>query len=1155
MHNDGERRIEPDGSSALGSSDDTEANDGRDLLDCIAQEYLERRRRGEHVDKLDYRVRYPELGPELDELLTAIDHLEELTPVTTPRSSDRSTPGSRAGSRLGPYQVVREVGRGGMAIVYEATDTQLGRNVALKVLPEYTTTDPRFRERFRREVQAAASLDHSNIVPVYGAGEEDGVHFYAMQLIDGVGVDEIIDSVRRRRSTNPSQPSSESKLGADVHKLLGVDTRNPETYYESVAGLGAEIASALEHAHGRGILHRDLKPSNVLVDADGHAWVTDFGLCKSAAADDLTVSGDVVGTLRYMAPERFSGDGDVRSDVYGVGLVLYELLTLRPAVGGRDRPDIIREVVDETPPAPRKIDSGIPRDLETIVLRATSKLAETRYPTAAALALDLEAFLEGRPIVARRPSIGYLVWLAARRNKWLSGTVAIAVLILIISTAAYILSTHELLRQRDDSLIRTRAIGLSSAATAALQADPMLSLLLAREAVRLHPSPEAWSTLQRAVTAVSEMTLVCHDAPVAWARFANDGSLLSATVDQLSRFDPHGNDRRVTRLARSKSRDGVNESARATGHVRVDEASRYVVLVDSQQRAETFDHTGARVASVADDISAAAFRPDGALPTIYLGTTSGKVGEYSVEGAPLRQLGTLPESVHVLVVTEDDHVVGATRSGQVTVWRPDGEIVASFDVETLPLRVLTVSPEGNEIAVGGGHHVRRYAIDGHPIAEHRGHDDYVLSIAYSPDGRHMVTSSSDQTAHVWNLDTHQRRVLAGHGTAVNEAIFTPDGRSVLTASSDQTAMVWDLRGRPIQTFRGHGGPVHTVDCSNDGRLVVTASSDGTARVWELRSSSTPILRGHSGGLYTAEYSPDGTSILTSSRDQTCRVWDLDGSERTCVQLERFPCFSEFSVDGDSILTATAYTNFHRHSITGKLETSYASVHGRVLAASYRNGVTRLVTRTPENDAHLLVDGELTAVLRGHTDMVWCAAFDATGDRILTGSDDATARLFDSSGHCEQVFEGHDARVRTVYFDTDGQRVITASDDATARLWSLGGTPLATMRGHDGPVLMAVFSPDGQRVLTASRDHTARLWSLDGERLLDLIGHGGVVWSARFSPDGRRVVTSSFDHTARVWIVCHGDLLAAADRRATRELSNAERRHFRDLLEDHVEPTP
>ena len=303
-------------------------------------------------------------------------------------------------SMLGEFRLLREIGRGGMGVVYEAEQLPLGRRVALKVLPSTASLDPRNRQRFQLEAQAAAILHHEHIVPVFGIGFDQGVHYYAMQFIDGRSLTELIRGLRR-------DVTSGSRVNPSA---------SDRRHWRAVAHFGLQAAEALEHAHDLGVIHRDIKPSNLLIDDRGHLWVTDFGLARVLQANpDVTATGDLVGTVRYMSPEQARGDKgviDPRVDIYALGATLYELLTLEPAFNASDRQQLLRQILHEEPVPPRRLRPSLPRDLETIVLKAMDKEPRSRYRSSSEMAEDLRRFLDDRPVRARRPS------LLDRAAKW-----------------------------------------------------------------------------------------------------------------------------------------------------------------------------------------------------------------------------------------------------------------------------------------------------------------------------------------------------------------------------------------------------------------------------------------------------------------------------------------------------------------------------------------------------------------------------------------------------------------------------------------------------------------------------------------------------------------------------------------------------------------
>ena len=426
--------------------------------------------------------------------------------------------------RLGDYRILREIGRGGMGVVYEAEQVSLGRRVALKVLPGQVAGDRLALERFRREAKAAARLHHTNIVPVFEVGRDGEVAYYAMQFIQGQGLDQVIDELARlrdpgrkpgvaarpradrgrrgarcggararpdrgvaperpvrdrgggavqRASCRPPRPARPRPSGSPGTRptprtsssripsrpgpgrppprdprpccRAAVRSRRPQLsgrrarFFRSVAQIGRQAAQGLAYAHASGIVHRDIKPSNLLLDHAGVVWIADFGLAKGED-EGLTHTGDILGTLRYMAPERFRGEGDARADVYALGLTLYELLTLRPGFDSSDRLRLIEQIKTEEPPRPRSVDARIPRDLETIVLKAIEKDPKARYQSAEAMAEDLRRFLADEPIRARQVSAAERYWRWARRNPVIAVLGGVLTALLVAATVGSMLA-------------------------------------------------------------------------------------------------------------------------------------------------------------------------------------------------------------------------------------------------------------------------------------------------------------------------------------------------------------------------------------------------------------------------------------------------------------------------------------------------------------------------------------------------------------------------------------------------------------------------------------------------------------------------------------------------------------------------------------------
>jgi serine/threonine protein kinase len=409
------------------------------------------------ADVEEFIAAHPERAEDLRRLLPAAQVLADLSRSAQAEGSFPPAEEGAAAGELGDFRIVREVGRGGMGIVYEAVQISLDRRVALKVLPFAATMDPRQLQRFKNEARAAAGLHHEHIVPVHAVGCERGVHFYAMQFIEGQTLAELIRGLRHEGYGSAGAPSGPQAPCADAPTPTGAALPTTGSrplgaaHFRWAAELIAQAASALEYAHSVGVVHRDVKPGNLMVDAAGKLWVTDFGLAKLDAASGMTVSGDLLGTLRYMSPEQAlakHGLVDHRTDIYSLGVTLYELLALEPVFGGgTDREALLHAIAFEEPKLPRRINKSIPAEVETIVLKALEKNPADRYATAQALAEDLQRYLLHEPIRARRSSLVQRARKVARRHPGVTVTAAVALVAGLLLGIAGLTVNNRMVRQ------------------------------------------------------------------------------------------------------------------------------------------------------------------------------------------------------------------------------------------------------------------------------------------------------------------------------------------------------------------------------------------------------------------------------------------------------------------------------------------------------------------------------------------------------------------------------------------------------------------------------------------------------------------------------------------------------------------------------------
>ncbi len=433
-----------------------------DILAELFDELTNRLQAGEAVDIEPYLRRYPEYEATLKSFLPAIEILVGLgrsTHSSRPHNNSVAPPSASELGALGDFQLLRELGRGGMGIVYEALQLSLNRRVALKVLPFATALDAKQLQRFKNEAQAAACLHHQHIVSVYGVGCERGVHFYAMQFIEGQTLADLIRELRQRGGLDDAEGASRKAVTDSTLRTAAALTADlsdkPSVHFRAVARLGMQAARGLEHAHQFGVVHRDIKPANLLLDQRGDLWITDFGLAHCQSQVGLTMTGDMVGTLRYMSPEQAMAARvpiDQRVDIYSLGATLYELLTLQPPFGGSDRRELLRQICFEEPRPLRRINKEIPEELETIVLKAMAKSPGDRYASAQDLMEDLERFLEHKPIRAKRPTVLQRAKKLTRRHQGVTVTAGIAAGLVLLLVVGFLLYRNSLVaHQRDEA--------------------------------------------------------------------------------------------------------------------------------------------------------------------------------------------------------------------------------------------------------------------------------------------------------------------------------------------------------------------------------------------------------------------------------------------------------------------------------------------------------------------------------------------------------------------------------------------------------------------------------------------------------------------------------------------------------------------------------
>jgi WD40 repeat protein/serine/threonine protein kinase len=1132
----------------------------REPIEELAESFLARFRAGERPPLTELVAAHPDLAEDIRALFPALIEMEQVGSAIGPVPGSVKAPiplGGTALESLGEYRIIREIGRGGMGVVYEAVQESLGRHVALKIFAPWARTDPKMIERFQREAKAAARLHHTNIVPVFGVGEHDSYRYYVMQFIQGQGLDAILGELRRLRAAPAVSPGS--LIGQDTtepaplattvaRSLLTGEFRNPAgapgvdrseidyelcdparppapsgaevssdassvwasqpggSYARTIARVGLQVAEALQHAHGLGILHRDIKPSNLLLDIAGNIWVTDFGLAKADDADDLTESGDVVGTARYIAPERFRGESSPQSDVYSLGATLYELLTLRPAFDERDRARLIDHILHGSPPALRTVNPEIPRDLETIVSTALAREPSSRYTNAEKLADDLRRFLSDRPVLARRSSAVEKTWRWCRRNPTLAGLGGLVSLLMLAGLVVLLVSNAMIRREQKRTL---RQLYINRVNLAYREAAANNVLLADRLLAECPPELRGWEwEYCRRLCHSETRTLPGHDRNPAGPGGTFD-SLAFAGVQDLA-FSP----------------DGETIASAGEDHL--------IRLRDAATGRDIRVLTGHR-----DIVRRLAFRPDGRQIA-----SCGRDGTVRVwDVATGRELRLIEwergRRVDSLAFSPDGRAIAsASDVGQVRLTDAESgrDLWMMGDTHGLDQDAfsLAFSPDGRQIATGcfdgcvrqrdaaTGREIRSLPIGGHGYC-----------VRYSPDGRLLAAGAADGVIRVWDRGSgaEVRRML-GHGNSVYGLAFSLDGRWLASASWDRTIRLWDMAtGDEVANLRGHTDRAQCVAFSPDGARLASGSFDRSIKLWQTTEWVDALVsRAEMGWREAVVFSSDGSKVAAGGYRQA-RIWDVrTGELLTCVAPETTIEVNalDFSADGRSLVTGSAGSNDLElwDAQSGRRLAVLSGHTGPVMAVKYSPVGTAIASAAEDGTIRLWKpSGQGPGdVLRGHVGAVMGVAFSPDGTRIGSIGSDRTVRLWDVGERRElQIVRGPVRGVNNhsgnpIAFSPFGQRLAAAGDDGAVLVWDLPAlNPVLVLHGHTGQVFDVVFSPDGRRLATAGEDATVKLWdAADGAEVFTLRGHTGSVLGLDFSPDGRRLASASIDKTMRIW---------------------------------------
>ncbi len=1193
------------------------------LVAETADEFMARLERGEEPQIEEYVARYPQHAVVIRQVLSSL-RLIRLSATSPQAAREPSDSGEEPVACLGDFRILREVGRGGMGVVYEARQISLGRRVALKVLPFAAALDSKQLQRFKNEAQAAGQLHHQNIVPVYAVGSERGVHYYAMQFVEGQTLAAMIHELRRMAgledrqdagSDGPGDPvapglvnelasgrwappaparhGDQSEAGdlavtspyaprtspqgdrppasppgqSDTPPVAGLSTdssaKSP-AFFRTVANLGVQTAEALEHAHQMGVIHRDIKPANILVDQRGNPWITDFGLAQIHSDTRLTMTGDLLGTLRYMSPEQAYGKRipvDHRTDIYSLGVTLYELLTLHPAYDGRDRKELLRQVAFEEPKAPRRRDRAIPSELETIVLKSIAKNPAERYATAQELADDLRRFLEDRPIKAKRPTLFQRVRKFARRHKPVVMAAAIAaVAVLFVTVGALAVSNLQIndayrklegeKEKADAALINEIDARTRLAKTLAdLKEEQRLNLLVLSnhrialadrlweanyvdqaEQVLDESPPELRGWEWRYLKRLFHPELSRHEFAI-----SSRGNWLMSNLISYGRnaISPDGK-----RFAAAKVGPNLGLWDLATGREIPLEAGLSAPLV------WVFSPDGRRLAVAGHWES---------YPTTIVDAVTGK----TLTKLPLHdRQNTRRRGVCGLAFSPDGKQVLSIICTNVMICDADtGKEVRNFEIGPWDIRASALSADGRYLALANNNpqepgQIHLWDVNTGKLAHViSGHSGLVLTLAFSPDGARLASGSVDKTVRLWDLGASGRQLLTlpGHAREVFAVTFQPDGKRLASGSADRSIKVWETtNGHELLMLRGHSAPILGMVYLNGGKQLATAGADGTVRVWDAERPHNPISLQAASRTYTLAFSHDSKRLaidavehdMKANKMTRAKIYDLADPSNPARYVHFYDEVRRLIVTPEGQFWAQMPRMRNQTMVLTNIETGEDVLTIPPLATGWRfigispDGRRFAYWRVLTDAAQTVTGCELRildlktsreAVFPIDTRYFVKIAFSPDSRLVAAADDKRQVIVFDLTNEkiLRSIPESHGSRITSLTFSADGALLASTSGLPSVgelKLWDLKtGKEVVHFRGHLRGIESLAISPDAKCIATGSDDTTVKIWdTITGKELLTLHGHSGTVKGVVFSPNGHLLASIDNAGNLKIW---------------------------------------